>query len=108
MTEVHDRDSRKVQGRHECLDVMMTVDEIRRKADVVQIGYDRNCRRTQLFRNLARDETKGNWTVPLADERAAHVTHPQLRPGPQGQRVIGEENGEAARMVGKHVVSEER
>ena len=96
MAEVHDRHAREVKRGDQCLEVMVTVDEIWCEAHLVQIADDGHCGGAQFSSNFSEGQAERDGPMASANQRATDIAHPELRPGPLGQCVVSEEDREGS------------
>ena len=96
VAEVHDRHAREVKRGNQRFEVMVSVDEIGCEADFVQTADDGHRRGAQFFGNGTEGQAERHRPMASADEGAADIADPELRPGPLGQCVVSEEDREGS------------
>ena len=76
VTEVHDGHVRKLQCRHQCLEMMVTVNDIGWNGQTCKIVDDGNGQPAEFFSHRSEHETEGDRMVPASQQRLRNV--PQI------------------------------
>ena len=79
MTEVHDRCVREGQRGDQGLEVMVSVDDVRRFTKAPQVVDDRDRGPSQFGGHLTQLKTERDWPVPSLEEGEGYVADVGLR-----------------------------
>ena len=88
MTEVHDRCVREGQRGDQGLEVMVSVDDVRRFTKAPQVVDDRDRGPSQFGGHLTQLKTERDWPVPSLEEGEGYVADVGFGSAPPGQGVI--------------------